>query len=115
MKCASPAVGPASSGKRPPEMPQWETTGAVQPMRSRDFITCAPGGALTTRMMASAAAFLGRGHGRHCVSSLLWIFAAPVDRVRERVLIPRRRSFSFARARGLLVGQNAGVVVRDFL
>ena len=42
-KCASPAVGPTSSGKRPPEIPQCEMTGAFQLMRSRDFMTCAPG------------------------------------------------------------------------
>src|SRR5258705_7817794 len=60
MKCTFGALAPASSLKRPPEGPQWETIGTFQPMRSSDFTTCAEGATLATRNRTSVPASLRR-------------------------------------------------------
>src|SRR5947209_1769172 len=60
MKCTLPAHDPASSGKRPPEIPQCETIGTLQAERCNDLITCAPGAALPTRIRQSAPAARSR-------------------------------------------------------
>src|SRR6478672_6516269 len=52
MKCTLAALGPASSVKRPPDGPQWETIGTSQPMRSSDFTTCADGATLAAARTA---------------------------------------------------------------
>src|SRR6266403_2143483 len=56
MKCTFPAQDPASSGKRPPDIPQCDTTGTGHADRCSDLTTCAPGAALPTRITASAPA-----------------------------------------------------------
>src|SRR3954464_15881018 len=60
MKCTLAALGPASSVKRPPDGPQWETIGTSQPMRSSDFTTCADGATLATMNSVSAPASFKR-------------------------------------------------------
>ena len=65
-------LGKAAAGNAPVR-----DTGTVQPMRSRDFITCAPGGALTTRMMLSAPASFSRVSCGTMSTSLFSNFSTP--------------------------------------
>src|SRR5277367_5067385 len=79
MKCTLPAQEPANSGKRPPEIPQCETTGTVHADFCSDFITCAPGAALPTRMMQSAPASRSRCNCGVISGSLSSNFSAPAS------------------------------------
>ncbi len=97
-----PAVGPASSGKRPPEIPQWEITGTDQPTRSRDFIICAPGCALATRMMLSAPAFFKRSSCATMSTSAGSNFSVPTIAIAVLSLAAATRPFSFDWPHGLL-------------
>src|SRR5487761_2300414 len=79
MKCTLPAQDPASSGKRPPDIPQCETTGTVHAERCSDLTTCAPGAALPTRMIASAPASRRRCSCGVISASLSSNFSAPAS------------------------------------
>src|SRR6202162_285941 len=79
MKCTSPAQDPASSGKRPPEIPQCETTGTVQADFCSDLTTCAPGAALPTRITVSAPASRKRCSWGVISASLSSNFSAPAS------------------------------------
>src|SRR5882724_3301634 len=73
--CCAPL--PASSGKRPPEIPQCDTTGTVHSIRSSDFIICAPGAALATKKMTSAWPALRRESCGTMSTSLASNFSIP--------------------------------------
>src|SRR5262249_7973665 len=61
-------------------MPQCDTTGTVHPMRSRAFITCAPGSALATRMTESAPPPPPEMRHHVVVLRLLFFDATDLDR-----------------------------------
>ena len=96
-------------------MPQCETTGAVQPMRSRDFIICAPGGAFTTRMMASAPAFFRRVSCGTMSTSLFSNFSMPTISMASFPASAATRPFSFDSPQGLLISMRPAFFAPNFL
>src|SRR5262245_49514712 len=71
------ALGPASSLKRPPDGPQWDTIGTFQPMRSSDLTTCEDGATFATMNNTSAPAAFSRVSWGTTSTSASWNFSMP--------------------------------------
>ncbi|MNN39864.1 hypothetical protein D3C81_1539180 [compost metagenome] len=103
------AFGPASSVKRPPAGPQWETTGTFQPIRSSDFTTCADGPTLPTISSTSAPAAFRRPNWGTTSTSLASNFSTPTG-LPPLAAIAATMPFSFDSPHGLFTRIRPGLV-----